>query len=363
MDLRIESSQKLISFIVDADEIYNLPLFECYLVVDCRSNEQYDECHIASALNFPPPCNSTTEQEKIQNLQNFVEYASHAYSNERWDPLILYGDNESQEHIHEFSRIIENFKQQPFPADPASKKYSPGDIFFRNILDRTGSIWILRGGFENFQEMYPILCVPSPQYRLESKDAVSTSVDVTGAGQMVSLPYHISRDGNGVFLSSRAVQWSSSLLLNMRVGAMLLDRQTFEAYAPFLTECSTETLICDHKDVDTSRRHHDEHKAPFSVFDMFDVSSKFIQDMIDSNNRVVVHLHGRSRSASVIIAWLMRYKDVTFDEAKDILKANTAKMCSSLTSVIDERLLLEKELRSWGGGQKKLGFNATSVAG
>jgi hypothetical protein len=52
----------------------------------------------------------------------------------------------------------------------------------------------------------------------------------------------------------------------------------------------------------------------------------------------------------------MRYKGATFDDAKQIIKDNTAKMCSSLTSVIDERLLHEQELRRWNGGQLKIGL-------
>ena len=48
----------------------------------------------------------------------------------------------------------------------------------------------------------------------------------------------------------------------------------------------------------------------------FDQSGKFIDDAIKNGGRVMVHCHaGISRSSSIILAYLIKYKNMSFDEA------------------------------------------------
>lgn len=57
--------------VVNSFDVYNLPLFEDHLVIDCRNSEDYQKEHIATAFNIPPPIiNITTPNvEQVSNLQ------------------------------------------------------------------------------------------------------------------------------------------------------------------------------------------------------------------------------------------------------------------------------------------------------
>lgn len=44
-----------------AVDVFNLPLYECYLVVDIRSIEEHNAGHIVSSISFPSPKSDADE--------------------------------------------------------------------------------------------------------------------------------------------------------------------------------------------------------------------------------------------------------------------------------------------------------------
>ena len=102
-----EDECKIVS-LVSPRQVFNLSLFEVYLVIDCRPREQYLSGHVASALNFPPPTNESS-LGRTESLLSFATYASENYANERWNPIVIYGDTDDQKVCKHLSWFTNRF--------------------------------------------------------------------------------------------------------------------------------------------------------------------------------------------------------------------------------------------------------------
>jgi protein-tyrosine phosphatase len=341
---------------VSIDQVFNLPLFETYLVIDCRSQPEYHANHIQSAFNFPPPPLGCNEGENQEALEKFIALVSASYVHENWDPVIVYGKDGDdvvtshllslvtllgkyiESHSTSLSTQTENSSESRFGARLSS--------FFEHLSLRTTNVWCLLGGFDAFEKKYPSLCV-------SSAICASRNVDLCGASVMVPHPHQISPLGDGVFIGSRAINWSTTFIREFRIQAMLIDQQCFERYSQSFTDCEVETLICafpDYKPVALSG------EEAARLRHLFDHSSTFIQRCVESNQRVVIQLHGRSHSAALVVAWLMRYRGMSLEEAKREVHSHTRTRPFSSASLIDNSLLFQEELIRWQGGQKAILF-------
>jgi rhodanese-related sulfurtransferase len=347
--------------IVSSNQIYNLPLFETYLVIDCRHKVDYDQEHIASALNYPP-CESTSPEDILKALEEFATEASTSYINEIWTPIVLYGSDDDPTVTTHLTRFTERLIQyistsnENMNNQPAEKKQRSVGLFSR-ISERTEEIWILQGGYEDFHKRYPMLCLPSHPD------------DVTGGMTMVPLPYHIAlpTSGHGVLVGSRAVKWTSQLFRSFEIDCMLLDQETFETYAVPLTECVIETMITslpDHASNQPSSASASASRWSTTQLHRFlDHSTQFIQECVQQSKRVLIQLHGRSHSSMVLLAWLMRYTfRLSFDDSYQELKKYLPRISSSLTSVLDENFLHQQELQHWQPGGQRLIENEQTAA-
>jgi hypothetical protein len=333
--------------ITSPNQIYNLPLFETYLVIDCRRQVDYDHEHIASSLNYPP-CESDNPEERLKALEEFATDASTSYINEIWSPIILYGKEDDPIvtlHLTQFCERLTKYicsRNENTPNQPVEKRQRSTGLFSK-ISEKTEEIWILQGGYDEFQRSYPMLCLPSQ------------SDDPTGGMSMVPLPFYVPTSGRGLFVGSRAIRWTSQLFRSFQIDCMLLDHGTFETYAVPLTECEIETLITsipDHPSNDpTSSRW-----SVTQLYQFLDQSTQYLQECVQQSKRVLIQLHGRSHSSMVLIAWLMRYSSShhSFDESYRELKKYLPKTTSSLTTVLDEKFLYKQELQQWQPGGRCL---------
>lgn len=331
---------------VSANLVYNLPLFETYLVIDCRGRAEYDSGHIASALNYPP-CEDHSIEQKAIAFENFAIYASSAYINERWNPIVLYGspnDPTVVEHMNEFCLRLIEFISSHSNSDSLGhmeKKQRLGGLF-ANIAERTQEIWILEGGYERFSTAYPPLCV------------VACPDDPTGATTMRPLPYHIQLPHfeSGIFVGSRAVDWKTQLFQQFGIHSMILDLESFHKFSPALTECMIETMICSLPD------HLSNQSGPIipwsitQLYQFLDSSTQFIQDCLTNKRGILIQLYGRSHSAMILIAWFMRYSHLSYDESYQKLQQSLPRQSSSCTSILESgQIIFKKELEGWEPGR------------
>jgi len=315
--------------VVSALRAFNLPLYEVFFVIDCRNGSDFTKGHIASALNFPPP---DPISNKMDAFYAFAQYANENFCNDRWDPIVIYGDDSAQvqDHIVWLVECLLTFINNP-------PKYHDGSWFIKCMSQSVQSIWVLEGGYKEFVQHYPLL-----RYLPTSENGD------TGASSMKPLPYHVSTEGGGIFLGSRAIDWTKEMIEGMGIRAVVLDQ---EASKVFDSEATTTPLVCFLCSLSNNEDHEDKKVTVWSLNrleTLFEYATEFIQNAVQQHWRVLIQLKGRSASAALAIAWYMRYQHLPFDEAKKVLFSFTLRdPTDTASSVLDRSLLFEKELRLW----------------
>ena len=95
-------------------------------------------------------------------------------------------------------------------------------------------------------------------------------------------------------------------------------------------------LTCDVKDSNTQ-----------AMMECWTASVKFINEVESANGRVLVMLFGRSRSASIVLAYLVMAKNQSLEKAWEVIH-------SKCWHLIDRTLAYEGQLREWEGGEFSL---------
>ena len=294
-------------------DIFNLPLYESYLVIDTRSADAFSRASIATAVSYPAPGDpEVTEEERKRRLYVFAKgYASEFYRPENANPVVIYGDAGTV-HAHWLATKLSYLQVQRksltvYQRQGVEEKesFDPLEHFCHTVADRVKEIWLLEGGYQAFQEEYPFLCG-----NIATED-------------MFPVPHQID---TGLFMGSRVVPLTQDCLLKMRITHMIVScHQELE-----LKQLEgIELLSCDIHDSNT------EEMSP-----CWTASCQFIKEARQKGGRVLVILHGRSRSASIILAYLINEFKMDFPAAWETL----TKRCWHL---IDRSLVYEEQLRVW----------------
>ena len=84
--------------VVPPVRVFNLPLFELYLVIDVRLSKAFNDEHIVTACNFEPKQESSTETMKrlLHLFQHLVDIGTIP---ENTSPVVLYGDSSTDTHL------------------------------------------------------------------------------------------------------------------------------------------------------------------------------------------------------------------------------------------------------------------------
>ena len=308
---------------VSSEEVFNLPLYEHYLVIDTRSRYLYDEGHIATAVSYPAPDLGTSDPERETTLHKFAQdYAREFSRPENANPIVIYGAQEggtSFLHARWLADKLIQLQQQRKSLvryDPQDLRidfeedYDPTELFYQTVADRVKEIWLLEGGYEAFLSQYPFLCG-------------SIQID-----DMFPVPHQITRQ---LWLGSRVVPLSHDALGKMGISHIILSEdqkveEEYELRSVIILKCSVS---------DSNNE---------SMIPCWEACCQFIDHAILSGGRVLVLLHGRSRSTSIIMAYLIRKHGLTAELAWQQVR-------SKCWHLIDRTLIYESQLHDWARRQ------------
>jgi rhodanese-related sulfurtransferase len=305
---------------VTGEAIFNLPLYEHYLVIDARTVEEYQNGHIATAVSYP--CTIPADERETALVRFAMNYSKEFYKPENPNPLVIYGSNYSSiemEHIDWLAGKLMALKRQRnslVSYSPEEREIEveeeevgiedPYESFCQTVIDKVQEIWLLSGGYEAFLIDYPYLC---GDVKFED---------------MFPLPHQIMR---GVFVGSRVVPTSSTALNTMRITHMIVsDHQEIS----HLSNVNNVMILrCNIRDS------NDEKMVP-----CWEACCHFIDQALISGGNVLIMVHGRSRSSSVALAYLIRKTGVGFESAWQQLR-------SKCWHLIDRSLVYEPQLHEW----------------
>lgn len=300
---------------VSPQDVFNLPLYENYLVIDTRSTEDFSRGSIATAVSYPAPDHTDeTEEGRERSLYQFAtRYAEEYCRPENADRVVVYGEAVDTAHVQWLAKRLASLQTQrrsvavykPDEVTLEESSFDPLEQFCQTVAHKVKEIWLLEGGYQAFQQEYPFLCG-----NVRPED-------------MFPVPHQISP---GLFMGSRVVPLTRDCLGKMRVTHMILSKHQELDWNQLV---GIQVLSCDIHDKNR------EEMAP-----CWTASCQFIEEARQQGGQVLVFLHGRSRSASIILAYLMRKHKMKLADAWDTL----SKKCWHL---IDKSLVYEDQLRIW----------------
>ena len=171
---------------------------------------------------------------------------------------------------------------------------------------RVTTPWLLEGGYDAFRKQYDYLCG-----------------DLTFA-EMSPLPHHVI---DHIYLGSRAVLLEGGYLNQLHITHVILSQQQPIDWGQLT---GIAVLKCDVKDTDYQ-----------DMTDCWNATINFIDSATKENPaaRILVNLVGRSRSASVVLAYLTKMCHMSLEQAWEHVY--------SISKKVDQRLVYYDQLQVW----------------
>lgn len=284
------------------------------VIIDIREPSLYEASHIKEAVNL------LTSSLLIRRLQRgsltitnlLPEHINARLVNDVCGTIVLYDENSQNGDQNKCLTIISNALKKSFPH----KK-----------------VFILEKGFKNFCEEYPQFCdFDHPvhnhlQINLQQKDFISDPTDKNTFSPHTDLcPVSILPN---LFLGSAHHASQKELLDKLGITAILNVSKT--SPSAFANNYQYKNIAID----DNNRENISSH---------FDSAINFIEDVTSRGGKVLVHCRaGVSRSATICIAFLMRQKGYTLDEAYEYTKKRRSAISPNF-NFLGQLLAFEHEL-------------------
>eukprot|EP00298_Acanthocystis_sp_HF-20_P012941 c20132_g1_i1.p1 GENE.c20132_g1_i1~~c20132_g1_i1.p1 ORF type:complete len:733 (+),score=255.16 c20132_g1_i1:24-2201(+) len=257
--IRLTSSTIFRSF--TSKDLFNLPLLDYHVVIDCRPLQSFEKNFITTSLHFHPSNHNDLDDEAIASLLlDVLKEQERTNPPDRVDSYVLYDEDGQSEFLERVIDIILNTSE-------FSLRY----------------LYKLDKGFVDFQKKYPFLCgVP-----------------------LNDLDFYPSEINDNLFLGSESNAGSESVLKDLKITHIL--NISIECRNKFENSENISVLYKKIEVVDDDRQ---------SMDDCFHQAVEFIENAHKNNGIVLVHCyHGKSRSVAVTIAYLMKSEKRSFAQA------------------------------------------------
>jgi len=317
------------------------------LIIDSRNANDYNKLHIKNSINLP-----YSKIIKRRLLNDKISIVELLIKNSIADFLI---NNKHECNIVVYDHESEHTNQLDF-----NESFAP--ILLNKLANKFKSVSFLIGGFVNFNSKYPNLCEKS-----ESSLNYSSSMDISPSSAACSSSEFSSPNKDNEEISFIKPKLSQSLSANesstsnnnntsndskkvdlfqflspvshsseniLREPTKILDFLYLGSQEDSLSEKTMKALNITNvlnvsiqcpKPKFIEDAHflriplNDGHAAKILPF--FDVAFRFIEKCRKSNSNVLIHcLAGISRSPTLAIAYLMKYKNLKSDEAYEYVK-------------------------------------------
>eukprot|EP00004_Rigifila_ramosa_P014729 TRINITY_DN3372_c0_g1_i6.p1 TRINITY_DN3372_c0_g1~~TRINITY_DN3372_c0_g1_i6.p1 ORF type:complete len:301 (+),score=55.29 TRINITY_DN3372_c0_g1_i6:1-903(+) len=256
------------------DDIFNFPLYEAPLCLDLRPKSAFDRLTIIGARNIPLP----VVDAKVAHVASLLSEELRENCPDTLRRVIVYGDGP------EIGSVVAAVLSPALAAAVGTVRHPPAQA----------ELMLLVQGFAAFSTAYPFLCAPG---------------DSADAGiQQIAYPSLVTRQPRPLFLGSSFQLSTSATITNLKISHIV--NAAVECPCVFPEQVTYLALGL----VDSNTQPLDE-AIPKAL-------SFITAAMAQPDAVVAVHCHqGRSRSAAIVIAWLMHATGGSYEEALAIVKA------------------------------------------
>ena len=308
---------------VSPRDVFNLPIFEFYWIIDLRPEASFVKGHICSAFSFPCDTLPPSTENRSQLLASFIhsQLETGLLPMENYSPVVLYGDespvcSEAISWMVEQLQLLKHSKTQltlHIPDVPTNADYSNErsrfQKFIEQIVNRTSSVWVLEGGYSAFQRKYPFLC------------CLSSIMD------LYPLPHEIA---DQVYMGSRPMNLQRCLK-DLRITHLIISS---EKYHKLVSQAGPES-VCNVKILNIKIEDFTEQ----NVLQLWKACHEFINSAVLSpHNSVLILFEGRSRSASIVVSWLVASRGYAIHTAVEYV--------TSVAPAVDTSLIFSSYLHA-----------------
>jgi len=326
-----------------AAEVFNLPLFEGFLVFDLRQPDYFQQGSILSSVSF-----HGDDEDEDHVLQQLGDVISRAVDNGVFSrdtnvsPVVFVTDScpATQRFSERLIRHLIQHKTKMVPAQKGEEKEEQEEEeeeeskqgqhnekkwlkcavnhLLRRLFNDCQEIWCV--DFNSFATRFPLLvssCHNTDFWHPTPHCAVENGPN------------------SSVFLGSRAFNPTEQNLRGLRITHVVTHNPEMQTQlfgnAVLQQQKGLNFLVCDIPD-----------KSDTDMQACWDTCVQFVQRAITEGGSVLVQLHGRSRSASVVLAYLMANHRIPFQKALVELR----NIAPNLR--LDEKLIFCEQLQVWG---------------
>jgi hypothetical protein len=292
--------------------VFNLPIFEGYLILDIRPLSLFQQGHIVTSIHF-----SVTEVEQRALARTFailiaaVEDLNGAFENLRQIVLLdAEASSLPEAPAGEAMRVAELLWALARSPTFANEVFGQ-NCTFRSRLPALKSVWILRTGFEGFCRVFPGLCGPSifsaelPPWMYTRAPSDGEVSDRSSASEnpccleseLCPMPHFVLA---GLYLGSAAMPHTSASLGRFGVTHCIVSRQNHL----FNLDSKVRLPHVHYLELDVDAV--DDASAGRKLQPVWDAACAFIAEALQCSGVVLVNVLSRSTSAGLILRFLMR---------------------------------------------------------
>ena len=331
---------------VSPADVFNLPLFSYFFVLDVRPAEAYVAGHCHFAFNLPPPPSGSSDTQRDDGLLRLLQaIIEQGMAPDHVTPVVLIGDPTDPASVGMaawLSNRLARLKTEAASAAQAAPAAArdglpPLDEVSQSSLNRllaalsqpTTEVWWLTGGAEAFAAAFPSETTTGPWL---APHVASGPVPRSITPQLL--------------LGSRNAPADAALLATFGITHVVCA-----AAASFVRHSIIDAPVPANPDVVYLRCSVADANAQ-DMGPCFRATASFIDTAIAGGGTVLVQLHGRSRSASVVLAWMMQQTPggvgagLGFDAALRSLEDICKMRYHGGSSAFDRSLLYEQQLRA-----------------
>ncbi|KAL6054014.1 Dual specificity phosphatase 12 [Balamuthia mandrillaris] len=243
-----------------------------YLVLDFRTREEFDACHIKLAQNLPVMPSPSSEEDEDPAFEDKFGF-------ERQDKVLVYTSRASA------------------GEDIIAQLGTDARIEFLRQNDRLREILVLKGGFEEFYQHYPFLC------RSTKEDEERNNLTQENFDSQLLEPIYPAQLSSYLFLGSEAS--ASEKTVFQELGITHIVNATIEIKSYFEQDTNFTYLRLPLRDAFNE-----------DIFSHFSRVNQFINEARNGGGRVLIHCaQGVSRSATLALSHLMQTQKWTMEKS------------------------------------------------